>query len=258
MKTVFLFWAMCCAVNVAAAPELKGNPDDLRGFLHPQSRLVSISEHAEETAYSDIALVHLVVTTEDHLLSKALKANADLRKTIQNKLIDKGIAADQINTSKFSSSPQYGWFGKKPDSHKVINRMVVRIISEQHLQLIADISDAHDDVVLSDTTFEHSQENVFKERVKKQALDKVMKQKAYYESALGISLKPVAFHDSPMPLLPTAGAQMVEEMVVTGKRESDSYAQSKSRSAPPPSSRSSSFDEVKYRAQVTVEFEVKK
>lgn len=258
MKQLLIVWLVCAANSVMAAPELKGNPEDLRGFLHPHSRMVSISEKAEETAYSDIALVHLVVTTEKDLLSKSLKANTDLRQTMTQQLMGSGIAADQINTSKFSSSPQYGWFGKKPDSHKVVNRMVVRITSEQHLQLIADMSDKHEEVVVSDTTFEHSQEDVFKARVKKQALQKVMLQKAFYETALGIKLKPVAFRDSPMPLLPTAGAQMVEEVMIVDKRESDSYMMSKTRSAPEPVHRSNSFDEVKYGAQVTVEFEVEK
>ena len=54
---------------VIAAPEIKGNPDELRGFLHPNASIVSLSARAEEKAYTDKAIVSVVVTTEDELLS---------------------------------------------------------------------------------------------------------------------------------------------------------------------------------------------
>lgn len=256
MKTCLSLMLLLASVAVSAAPELKGSPDELRGFLHPNNRTMSISESAEKTAYSDIALVHLVISTEEDLLSEAMSENSRLRSTIRERLVAKGIAADQINSARFSSVPQYGWFGKKPDSFKVVNRMVIRIQSEQHLQLIASLADEKDEITLSQTTFEHSGKDAFQEQVKQDALDRVLAKKRYYEQTLGIKLMPVAFYDNPMPMVPTDGARIVEEVVVANARAEGAGLASMRKMASAPET--ASFDEVKYKAQVTVEFEIVK
>jgi len=51
---------LAAGLDCYAAPELKGTPDELRRFLHPSDYIVSISGNAQETAFSDKAIVSLV------------------------------------------------------------------------------------------------------------------------------------------------------------------------------------------------------
>lgn len=242
------------ASPLQAAPELKGSPEELKGFLHPSSQTLFISDSAEATAYSDQAIVNLVITTEEKNLSSALEKNATLRSSIKSQLTAQGIAAEDIKNSKFSSSPEFGWFGKEPTSYKVVNRMSIKIQEEASLQSIATISDQHKEVLLSGTQFEHSKKAAFSQNVKALALKKVMDKKAFYESTLGIKLTPVSFEESIFDNLPTQGASQLEEIVVTGTRtKSDSYS---SRRQYEPDMSNSSFDEIKYSARIKVEFKV--
>lgn len=178
-KIAFTALCMLFTINAYAEPELKGSPDELRGFLHPADRVVTISGHAEEKAYSDKAIVSLVITTEEKLLSKAISINGNLRDKITRSLVSSGIQPDLIKSSKFSSSPQYGWFGSKPSSYKVVNRMAISISDAGHLKEIAAVGDQYEEVELSDTAFEHTMKDEYSEKVKAQALEKIKSQKAF-------------------------------------------------------------------------------
>ena len=248
---MLLVLALLPAISFAE-PELKGNPSELRQFLHPEAKTVTLYGEAEEKAYSDTAIISLVVTTEAKLLSDSIAANTELRQTIARQLSSAGIKTEDINSSKFSTSPQYGWFGKKPDSYKVVNRMAVKITSEDHLQAIAAVADAKPEIELSDIAFEHSQEDAFKDKVKQKALAKVMEQKKFYESSLGVKLTPVGFSDSSVGQNPTRGAEVLEEVVVMSVRQSKSYEARDSYKE----ERAPSFDEVEYSARVSVEFRI--
>jgi len=105
-----------------AALEVQGTPAELRSIIYPTERIVNITEQVEETAYSDTAVVNLVVTTEDKLMAQSIANNTAQRAAITKQLTEGGITSENIKSSKFSTSPQYGWFGKKPSSYKVINR----------------------------------------------------------------------------------------------------------------------------------------
>lgn len=234
-----------------AEPELKGSPNELRQFLQPQVNTVTIHGEAEEKAYSDTAIVSLVITTEKDHLSDAIAANTELRNSIAKKLSAAGIASENINSSKFSTSPQYGWFGKKPSSYKVVNRMAVEISKEDHLQALASVADGSADIELADIAFEHSQQEAFEQEVKQEALEDVMKQKSFYESNLGVKLVAVGFRDSSVGRHPTPGALAVEEVVVTGLKSPEPSSYDDGGAA-----RTPSFDEVEYKARVSVDFRV--
>jgi uncharacterized protein YggE len=255
MKRLTLFLScICLSLCVLAGPEIKGSPQELKGFLYPNDKIVTISAEAQKTAYSDIALVSLVVTTESRLLSDAIASNSKLRTTISRTLIDSGVDPVMIKSSKFSSSPQYGWFGKKPSSFKVVNRMAVTIAKESHLEDIATVADQFENVELSDTEFKHSKQDAFREEVKSKALDKILKQKAVYEKSLGVSLKTVGIRDSNLQRAATRGATMLEEVVVSSARsEQDGFGSSIKYSSPKPRS---SFDEVKYQVNLSVDFKI--
>ncbi|MAC68794.1 MAG: hypothetical protein CMP84_01025 [Gammaproteobacteria bacterium] len=55
-----------------------------------------------------------MVTTEARDLSQSMTANQKLRNGLIQDFIGAGISAVDINNSKFSSSPQVGFFGRDP------------------------------------------------------------------------------------------------------------------------------------------------
>jgi len=147
-------------------------------------------------------------------------------------------------------SPQYGWFGKTPTSFKVVNRMAIAIFDESELKAVATVADESEQMQISETTFEHTNKDEFRTMVKKQALDKILAQKALYEDRLGVTLEPVAVRDSAVTQRATAGAQMLEEVIVTARKARDSYL------SPSQEVGGSSFDEVTYEANLVVDFRV--
>ena len=256
MKNLTLFLLICTSSFFAmATPELKGSPEELRQFLHPSERIVSLHGQAEEKAYSDRAIISLVITTEDKQLSNSIAANSNLREFISEQLTSEGIESDSIKSSKFSTSPQYGWFGKKPDSYKVVNRMAITINDESQLKTIATVADSKAEIELSDTAFEHSKADEYKNKVKKLALGKAMKQKAFYESSLGVTLTPVGFRNSQIRFRGTQGANMLEEIVVTATKRSMGKMQDMALSRPTPK-QPSSFDEIEYEAEIYIDFKI--
>jgi uncharacterized protein YggE len=255
-KILLLCLALCSTPLSLANTELKGNPEELRKFLHPTDNVITIQGSADEKAYSDNAIVSLVIVTEDKRLSDALSKNSELRASITKQLLASGMAGDKIKSSKFSTSPQYGWFGKKPDSYKVVNRMAITITDELHLKEIARVADNNKDIELTETVFEHSKKEELKNKVKADALNKVMKQKAFYESSLGVKLIPIGFRDVVADPRATSGARGVEEIVVTAmrsniKNSSFDYDDAYDKKTP-------SFDEVQYEATIYVDFKIDK
>lgn len=249
------FFTACCILlftcSAFGAPELKGTPSDLKGFLYPTAQTVLISATSNETAYTDKAIVSVVITKEAKTLSDAISSNAKLRERIVGALINKGILQANIKSSKFASSPEYGWFGKKPASFKVVNRIAVSIVSEAHLELVAKVADMYEGVELASVVFEHSKKAVLRQKVKAKALANIMEQKKHYEKALGLKLTTIGIKDHMVSAGPTNGAQVVEEVIVTGIRR-EKYRSSSSH-APP---RETSFDEVNYQARLSVEFKI--
>lgn len=258
LPLLFLALSLCAVPLVAQAqPELKGTPEELREFLHPEGRHVRIEGEAELKAYSDRAIVSLLITTEDRLLSKAIAANTELRETIAAQLTAEGIAANDIKSSRFSTSPQYGWFGDKPKTFEVVNRMAVRIATEAHLGAIAAVADANPEIDLSDLSFEHTKRDEFNQQVKMDALADVMKQKAHYEDALGLTLVPVSFGDAQTHRYPTGGARALERSVSymtesSAARSVDAYPSQAVTAVP----NDTSFDEVSYEARLSVYFRI--
>ena len=236
-----------------AQAQLSGTPDELREFLHPRPNTVNINGEAELTAYKDVAKISLMVTTEERTLSRAMEVNQALRLELIQDFLAAGIPQEDINNSKFSSSPQFGLFGRNPNSFEVSARMEVEVSSEEHLQLLAAAADEHDEVDFESTEFEHSEEDAFEQQVKETALQDVMAQKAYYESSLGLELKAVNFFYGGIRQMSRAmpRAAMAQEMMLdaSGGRANTSAAISAPAVAP-------TFDEVEYQTNITVVFEI--
>jgi uncharacterized protein YggE len=264
VQRVVMAVALTAAINgsahaVSVVPnqtELKGSPEALREFLHPRENRVSLSAMAEETAYSDIAIVSLVISTKEKELAESIEANGTLRENIRKAMLAAGVSNEKINNSKFSSSPQYGWFGKTPASFEVINRMAIEISTEAQLQAIAKITDQYEDVSLSSTEFKHSGKDAFMKKVKEKALAKIKDQQKLFENQLSVQLTPVVFYDQNVGFGATHGAVQLQEATLVAQRsKSEEYDVSRARSQSPVAA-ARTFDEVKYTANITVEFKV--
>lgn len=238
-----------------AQPQLSGTPDELRGFLFPRANTVSINGEGELTAYKDLAKISLMVTTEARSLNQAMSDNQELRLNLIEEFTAAGIPGSDINNSKFSSSPQFGLFGRKPNSFEVSARMEVSVGSEEHLQLLAAAADSNEEVTFEKTQFEHSEEEEFEAQVRELALQDVMEQKAYYESSLNLQLKAVNFFHG-------AVRQMARAMPMAAFSQEIAVDSLNARGAEPATSIQATavvaptFDEVEYQTSITVVFEI--
>ena len=238
--------------SLNAQPQLSGTPDELREFLMPRPNLVNISGEGELTAFKDVAKVSLLVTTEERTLAVAMTTNQRLRQELIAGFIAAGIPETAINNSRFSSSPQFGIFGRTPNSFEVAARMEVKVGSETHLQLLAAAADNHTEVKFESTEFEHSLEDDFEKQVRELALQDVMEQKAYYESNLGMQLKAVNFYYGGI----IRNQRALPMVAMQQEMASDSAARGMTLAAEAAPAVAPSFDEVEYQTSVTVVFEI--
>ena len=240
-------------VSLAQA-QLSGTPDELREFLHPRPNTVNINGEGELTAYKDVAKISLMITSNERSLSQAMQVNQALRLELIQEFIAAGIPADAINNSKFSSSPQFGLFGRNPNSFEVSARMEIEVVSEEHLQLLAAAADEHDEVDFQSTAFEHSEQDAFEDQVTQMALQDVMAQKAYYESSLGLELKAINFFYGGIRQMARAmpRTMMTPELAMDSNNRPTASSLAVS-SAPPVAP---TFDEVEYQTNINVVFEI--
>lgn len=246
MRAKFGVLLSLIAIPAFGEPQLSGSPQELRGFFQPDVKTVSISKEVREVTFKDQAVISMSVTTQDDKLSQALSNNAKIREDIARTLIADGIAQKHIKNAKFSTSPDYGWFGDKPDSYKVTNTVTVRIQDESELQSLAAIVDKYQQVSLISTLYEHSDKAAFEQKVLEAALNMVLEEKAFYEKALGIKLAPISFGRQEVY------SQEIERIEVSGSRIIDGD-ESYTESAP---QLPTSFEEVTYIGDVTVEFAI--
>ncbi len=255
LKALLVFTAssLCLVHSASAQPQLSGTPDELRGFLFPRPNTVNINGDAELTAYKDVAKVSLLITTEARSLNAAMTQNQELRRGLIDQFMAAGIANEDINNSKFASSPQYGLFGRNPSSFEVSARLDVDVSDESHLQLLAAAADESEEVEFERIEFEHSEEEVFEQEVRELALQDVMEQKAFYESNLRLELRAVNFFYGGIRQMQRAMpmAAMSESIAVEALQDSSLASQGSTAASVAPS-----FDEVEYATSVTVVFEI--
>lgn len=256
-KYLPLFLMLSSISAVCAATELKGTPDELKRFLHPDKRTVSLHTNVERRAYADQAIISVIVKTEEKSLSKAMDENASLRKILREMLVANGVANENIQNSKFSSSPQYGWFGDKPKSFEVVNRVAIKINSEVGLQSLANIADQYDEMTISATEFKHTKKDELYLSLKDEAMKKILAEKAYYEKNLNVSLSAIYFHDNGISPVNTQGARVLRSRALAEAKglrleQEASYADTSTQYKPP----QSSFEEVEYHLNMRVDFEL--
>lgn len=246
--------AVCSLVSTLsfAAAEIKGTADEVKTLLVPAERTVTLNGQAQQKAFTDRAVISLVVSTTENQLAKSLDRNAAVRAAVTAALTAAGVAEADINISKFATSPQFGWFGRTPDSYEVINRIAVVVNTEAQLRTIGTLVNQYrKEVELAGTVYEHSFRSRFEEQVKKSAMDSLQKQRAMYEESLGVKLVPVSFRE--FQVWPDPADISEQRIEVTGSRikrgaEREEYT--------PPPSLPRTFDEVKYGAAISVEYKV--
>lgn len=237
--------------TVQAQAQLSGTPEELREFLHPRPNTVNISGEGELTAYKDVAKISLLVTTEERTLNLSMSNNQALRNSLIETFIAAGIADTEIKNSKFSSSPQFGLFGRNPNRFEVTARLEVTVTSEEHLQLLARAADENEEVNFENTEFEHSLKDEFEKQVRELAMQDVMEQKAYNEASLGLELRAVNFFYGNIRQRARAVpmAARMETLAADGGITSASTSMAAPIVAP-------TFDEVEYQTSVNVVFEI--
>ena len=234
-----------------ADAEIRGNASEIRDLIYPIPQQTTLHGHAEETAYSDKAIISLTFKTEDEQLADAINENKQLRQEIITQLTSNGISPQEIHNAKFSNTPQKGWFGKRVTSHEVINKVDVGIFNDAHLTILAAVADEHDEIELTGTRFEHTEKEAFKLKVKERALEKINAEKAMYEKTLGVKLIPIGIGRISLIDQPVRTRQMYMETEQAGSLSSLASAPLTDIMPVP-----ISFDEVKYQANISVTFRI--
>jgi uncharacterized protein YggE len=237
------------AIVGAAELELRGAPADLQKYLQPGRRTVTLTGHARQTVPSDVGHVSVIVRTQAKDLATTMRANAERRTALAQLLTQQGIPEQAIRAEKFSSSPQFGWFGHTPTSYEVVNRLIVDVTDDAQLIRVSEVAAKSADTTIGTIAFEYTKRAALEETVRHLAFDDAIARKAFYEERLGATLRPVAFAYSDRTARAASPAEGMQEVVVTANRRRD-YA-SLAETPPPPS-----FDEQEYEVSVDVTFEV--
>ncbi len=240
--------------SLYAAPQLTGNPDELSYYLLDQRKIVTINGSATEEVEADTAIVAITVRTKEAKLNDALQENEKARKAIKDNLQQAGIAADKIKASKFSSSPNYGWFGEKPSSYEISNEVKISINSEEQLRAVAKIVDGQKDVLMGGAEFKDSQKEGNEQKVLQKALASVQAKQKTYEQSLGIVLIPVRVMDQNIYV---QQLQQIRPQTRGYEKRSDGVTSMVMSEAPDAQEASADFGAITYSANVAVEFVVK-
>jgi uncharacterized protein YggE len=240
---IALAMLLCLPLMGWAEPIIKGTPDELNSLLLERHQIINIHGNSEVEASADRAIISLVVKTSESRFRTALEKNRRIRDSLQEKLIQKGIPPENIQFSRFSNTPNYGFFGDNPSSFDVSNEVKITISKEESLSDIAAIVDAQDEVHFVGSSIEHSLEEQSKLEALEKAIENAMQKRDIYQRQLGMKLRALKVTEQHVGVMPV---QMLREKpmktlssVVEMKPELQSH-----------------FGEVKYQATVDVEFVV--
>ena len=189
--SLFMSWS----VNVFAAAQITGTRTELQAYLKDSLQTVTLSAKASSIVLSSRAVVKLLVVTESTSLATALKGNSDVRDKVRTQIERKGVDSRNIRESKFSTTPNYGLFGK-PKSFRVENIMTVIVTTEDQLIQVASVTDRNRDVHHLSTSAEVGDtKQVFNDLLRRALVD-VKKKAEIYKKEFGVKLVPIAFFDS--------------------------------------------------------------
>jgi uncharacterized protein YggE len=188
---------------IYAEPEVKGTPTELAQYLPGIPAITSLTGEGELKVPADRAVISLNVVTENKSLQEATRLNQELRAKMIRLLDERGIPADRVQPSKFSSTPKYGLFAEKAKSYRVENVMKIKAEDEKEFQAVAGLVDAFSEVRYDSVEFEHSDKAGLKKRALELAIDKVTEKKLMYEEKLGVKLLPKSFSEGGVTASPS-------------------------------------------------------
>ena len=256
---IALNFVLLLVARLNAEPELKGSPAELAAYLAGLPKTVSVTGESEVKVQADRAIISLKVTTENKSLQEALRANQEIRSKMLNSLKDRGIPADRIQASKFSSTPKYGLFSDKAKSYRVENVIKITVNDEKEFQATAHLVDAFAEMQYLGIDFEHSDKETLKKKAIAQALDNAAERAKIYEERLKVRLLPKGFAEAAAMFqgAPPSLPQQLESKILLGKspkaltpipaRDDVSFVAEESGSL---------FGELYFAARVAVEYAV--
>jgi uncharacterized protein YggE len=248
LTTVILALLLAGSLALRGEPELKGNAADLAKFINGVTKTVTVAGESEVRVPAARAVLTLSVITESKLLQEALRANADARSKVMAQLKQQGIAADHVQSSRFSSTPKFGLFGDKAKSYRVENVMRVSVPDEKEFRSAAGVVDTFAEVQYGGVEFEYADKEALKQKAIAQACDNTGDRKKIYEDRLGLKLTPVRFSEGTVTEL--------EPKPPTAPRKSESGRWSSGDYSSPVQEAVSSFGELVFSARVAVEYSV--
>ncbi len=196
-KNVFaLLIIILCPTLVQATPEIKGSPAELRSYLENLPKEVILKGEAKIVHQSESGVVTIGIRIEHNQLQKALRSSQETRKAISNKLVKAGISQNRIKGTKFSSTPEYGLFGKKPNNYIVDNLLKITVENEPELQVVAGIIDNYKEVYYQGLELKQQKKEEIKRQLLGMALANTQIRKEIYENQLKLTLKPVSFEEN--------------------------------------------------------------
>ncbi|MGF1530157.1 MAG: SIMPL domain-containing protein [Puniceicoccaceae bacterium] len=189
----------CCSLSLPLIPvrgeaQLSGSVAELTKLIESLPGTVSIDGFAERKIQADRALVHLLLKSTARELQAAMDQNLAMRNNLQKALREGGIEGERIKISRFASQPNYSSFTGKVKEHTVTHNLTVQALSEADIRFIAGLVDKHDELTLSNLTFEHSEKDQIVDELLQQALARVLAQKEIYQTSLGVTLTPRSVH----------------------------------------------------------------
>lgn len=253
-KTIATLLCVTLSSTLHAAPELSGNPDELSHYLLDQRKIITLNGSATEEVEADTAIVAITVRSKEPKLNDALQENEKARQAIKENLQQAGIAGDKIKSSKFSSTPNYGWFKEKPSSYEISNEMKITISSEEQLHAVARIVDAQKDVLMGGTEFKDSQKEINEQKVLQKALATVTSKQRLYEQGLGVALMPVRVIDQNVYV---QSAPRIRPQLRAMEKRMDGAAAMVMSAEPLEPEENADFGAITYSANTAVEFAVK-
>lgn len=256
--TALITMLVCAVTTLYAEPEIKGTASELEVYLKAIPRTVTLSSESEIKAAADRAILSIRVVTENKSLQEASRLNQELRSKMIRALAEKGLPADRIHASRFSSTPKYGVFSEKAKSYRVENVVKITTHDEKEFQSVASLVDTTPEFRHDGIEFEHSDKEALKKRALDQAFDKATEKKKLYEERLGLKLTPRNFQEGrvtvPAPAQATRRYYSGKTTITTGLPEASAYG----NQIPDPANEDApnSFDELVFKAVVTVEYAV--
>lgn len=230
-----------------AVTKLSGTADELLEHLSDMPQLVSISGESEIKVQADRAIASIKIATKNESLQKAWEENNAIRNGIVKKLQAKGISPDDVKGSKFSSTPETGYFSDKVKKYLVENIIKITLKEEAQFKNIAAIVDNMKEVSYLSVEFESSREKELENKALKQACENAVAKKQIYEQTLAVKLTPHSFMEQ-LVSHRTDSAVLGDELRSSGRR-----AVSKLRSA---QAHGTQFDEIVFFAHIVVNYKL--